>query len=322
VGRIPIAPDQTSRWRYIKDGKEIPNEDLPLVSAARTGKRVDDFEVEVLFDDGDSLCLLGNAVPLFDKAGQPSGAVGAFVDITERRQVEESMLRSNLELKAFGNALTQDLRDPLTMIVKFTRLLAEDYKGRPVGNANLYIKEALESALRIEGLVKGLSEYWSLTQRSGLNLSLVDCNRVFSRTLEKMAGVIQENGAQVSASNLPTVVAEEPMLDSLFEMLIGNAIQYCGNSTPQVQISADSSADRWLFSVRDNGIGVEKANLEKVFGIFHRLHGDEIPGTGIGLPLCRQMVERHGGRIWLESIPGTGSAVRFTIPSSLEPAGS
>jgi PAS domain S-box-containing protein len=322
VGRIPIAPDQTSRWRYIKDGKEIPNEDLPLVSAARTGKRVDDFEVEVLFDDGDSLCLLGNAVPLFDKAGKPSGAVGAFVDITERRQVEESMLRSNLELKAFGNALTQDLRDPLTMIVKFTRLLAEDYKGRPVGNANLYIKEALESALRIEGLVKGLSEYWSLTQRSGLNLSLVDCNRVFSRTLEKMAGVIQENGAQVSASNLPTVVAEEPMLDSLFEMLIGNAIQYCGNSTPQVQISADSSADRWLFSVRDNGIGVEKANLEKVFGIFHRLHGDEIPGTGIGLPLCRQMVERHGGRIWLESIPGTGSAVRFTIPSSLEPAGS
>ena len=322
ANRIPIAPDQTSNWRYIKDGKEIPNEDLPLVRAARTGKRVDDYEVDVLFDDGDSLCLLGNAVPMFDSSGKPRGAVGAFVDITERRQVEESMLRSNLELQTFGNALTQDLRDPLTMIVKFTRILAADHKDNPGSFAPPYIKEALESALRIEALVNALSEYWSLTQRSVLNLSLVDCNQVFSRTLEKMAGVIEENGAMVSSSNLPTVVAEEPMLDSLFEKLIGNAIQYCGTSKPEIQVSAASSADRWLFSVRDNGIGVEKANLEKVFGMFHRLHGDEIPGTGIGLPLCRQMVERHGGRIWLESIPGNGSAVRFTIPSSLEPASS
>ena len=168
---IPMAPNQTSHWRYIKDGLEIPNEDLPLVRAARSGKRVDDYEVEVLFDDGDSLCLLGNAVPLFDNSGKPRGAVGAFVDITERRQVEEAMLRSNLELKTFGKALTQDLREPLTMIVKFTRLLAEDHKDRPRGNSPLYIKEALESALRIEALVKALSEYWSLTQRSSLNLS-------------------------------------------------------------------------------------------------------------------------------------------------------
>ena len=118
------------------------------------------------------------------------------------------------------------------------------------------------------------------------------------------------------------MVAEEPMLECLFETLIGNAIQYSGASQPEVQISADSTADRWLFSIRDNGIGVERANLEKVFGMFERLHGDEIPGTGIGLPICRQMVERHGGRIWMESIPGSGTAVRFTIPSSLEPAGS
>lgn len=320
--RIHLASAQSSGWRYMKDGREIPNEDLPLVRAAQTGKRVDDFEFEVLFDCGESLCLLGNAAPLFDNLGKPRGAVGAFVDITERRQVEEAILRSNLELKTFGKALTQDLHDPLTMIVRFTRLLAENCKERPGDHAHLYIKEALESALRIEALVKALSEYWSLTQRNDLSLSIVDCNQVFLRTIEKMAGVIAESGAMVRSANLPTVVADEPMLGCLFETLIGNAIQYCGTSKPEVQISADASADRWLFSVRDKGIGVERANLETVFGIFHRLHGDEIPGTGIGLPLCRQMIERHGGRIWLESVPGSGSAVRFTIPSSLEPSGS
>ncbi len=319
--RTAIGPDQLSSYRHFKDGKEVPFEDLPLQRAARTGKRVDDYEVDLLFDDGDSLCLLGNAVPLLDSSGQPRGAVGAFMDITERRKVEEAIVRSNLELKKFGKALTQDLHDPLTMIVKFTRMLAEDYQNRPGVNAQVYLKEALESALRIEALINALSKYWNLTQRGALILSLVDCNQVFSRTVAKMAGVIAESGARVSSAILPTVVAEAPMLDSLFETLIGNAIQYSGPSQPEIQISADSSADRWLFSVRDKGIGVERASLEKVFGMFERLHGDEIPGTGIGLPICRQMVERHGGRIWLESIPGSGTAVRFTIPSSLEPVG-
>ncbi len=314
-----INLDQVNHWRNFKDGHEIPFKDLPLVRAAHTGIRVDNYEFELLFDDGDSRWLLGSATPLFDERGKPRGAVAASIDITERRRVEESLERANLELRNFGNALTQDLHDPLSMIVKVTRMLAEDYQGRLGNAAETCIADALDSALRVEALVKALGEYWALSQRSELNLSLVDCNQVLIRAIEKLSGAITASGAKVSSVILPTVVAEEAMLESLFEKLVGNAIQYCGASAPQVQISADSAADRWLFSIRDNGIGIERANLEKVFGMFQRLHGNEIPGTGIGLPICRQMVELHGGRIWMESIQGSGSAIRFTLPSSLEP---
>lgn len=319
IQRINVMPDAANHWRNIKNGLEISFEDLPLVRAAQTGTRIDGYEMEVLFDDGDSRWLLGSATPLFDEFGKTRGAVGAFMDITQRRQVEEALERANSELSDFGNALTQDLRDPLNMIVKFTKLLAEDYQGKLGNSAEVYIANALESALRIEALVTALSEYWVLSRRTVLHLSPVDCNQVFRRAVEKMTGAISTSGATVTSGHLPILLAEEPMLDRLFETLIGNAIQYHGQLPPQVQISAESAADRWLFSIRDNGIGIERANLETVFGMFQRLHGNEIPGTGIGLPLCRRMIERHGGRIWMESIPGLGSAARFTFPSSLEP---
>jgi light-regulated signal transduction histidine kinase (bacteriophytochrome) len=122
----------------------------------------------------------------------------------------------------------------------------------------------------------------------------------------------------VTSGTLPTVVAEEMPLEQVFQTLIGNAIQYRGEAAPRIHISAESTFDRWLFSVRDNGIGIDRKYAEQVFGMFQRLHGNEIPGTGIGLALCKKIVERRGGRIWVESAAGRGAAFRFTIPTSLD----
>ena len=312
--------EKPKSWREVKDGRDIPTEELPMQTAVRTGRCVYDYEFDMLFDDGAYRCWLGNAVPLFDETGQPRGAVGAFIDITERRRTAEALEAANVELRNFGNALTQNLREPLSMVVKFTKLLAQEYRGRLGEDAETYISDSLEGALRIEALLKALLDYWNVTERSGVNLSFVDCNQVLSRTLLNLQVAIQKNSTTVTSGALPTVVAEELMLEYVFQTLIGNAIQYRGEAAPSIHISAENTCDRWLFSVRDNGIGLDPKNAEQVFGMFNRLHGNEIPGTGIGLALCRKIVERHGGRIWVESTAGRGAAFRFTIPTSLDSA--
>lgn len=318
VSMSALEPEKSMTWRAVKDGRDIPSEELPMRIAARTGKRVRDCELDLLFDDGVSRCWLGNAVPLFDQTGQSRGAVGAFIDITERRRTAEELEAANDELRSFGNALTQDLREPLSTVVEFTRLLAEEYGGRLGTDADTYLPESVEAALRIETLLKTLLVYWSVTERSGVNLSSADCNQILSRTLQHFQTAIQESGATVTSDTLPTLVADEQMLEEVFRTLIGNAIQYRGEAAPSIHISAVPTFDRWLFSVRDNGIGIDPIHAEKVFGMFKRLHGSEIPGTGLGLTLCKKIVERHGGRIWVEPAAEGGSAFRFTIPTSLD----
>jgi C4-dicarboxylate-specific signal transduction histidine kinase len=313
-----LQPEKPMTWRAVKNGRDIPSEELPMQIAARTGKRVRDYELDILFDDGVCRCGLGNAVPLFDQTGQSRGAVGAFIDITERRRTTEALEAANDELRSFGNALTHDIRAPLSTVVKSTRLLAEKYRGRLGEDAEASIPESVEAALRIETLLKTLLAYWNVTERSGVNLSSVDCNQMLSRTLQHFQVAIQESGATVTSDTLPTLVADELMLEEVFRTLIGNAIQYRGEAAPSIHISAVPTFDRWLFSVRDNGLGIDPKNAEQVFAMFKRLHGSEIPGTGLGLTLCRKIVERHGGRIWVEPGAEGGAAFRFTIPISLD----
>jgi signal transduction histidine kinase len=305
-------------WREVKDGKDIPAEDLPMQTAARTGQPVHDYEFDLLADDGTSRCWLGNAVPLFDEKRQSRGAVGAFVDITERKQAGEALEASNAELRNFGNALTQHLREPLDMVVKFTRLLAQEFPGALDVDTN--ISNALACALRVEALMKALREYWEDTERGGGILSPVDCNQVLSQALLSLRTELRQSDAIVTLDPLPTVVAEDRMLERVFRTLVDNSIKYRDQEALRIHISAVRTFDRWLFSVRDNGIGIDPKDAEWVFGMFNRLHGDEIPGTGIALALCKKMIERHGGRIWVESRAGKGAAFRFTIPTYLASA--
>jgi chemotaxis family two-component system sensor kinase Cph1 len=236
-------------------------------------------------------------------------------DITDNKQAERTLKNRNAELQEFAYALAHDLQEPLRMVVNFSQLLARDYAGTLGEDADKCIAYCAEGALRIEALLKSLLNYLEVTEKDRDRLSPVDCNRVLSQALSSLQMAIQQSGATVTADPLPTVPAQEIMLTQLFQNLISNSLKYSGEATPTIHVSAARTAEGWLFSVRDNGIGIDPTDAELVFGIFKRLHGKEIPGTGIGLALCRKVVECHGGRIWVESEAGQGAVFKFTIPT-------
>jgi light-regulated signal transduction histidine kinase (bacteriophytochrome) len=174
----------------------------------------------------------------------------------------------------------------------------------------------VEGALRIEALLKALLAYWEVTEREQDSFTSIDCGAALAEALLNLQAIIVQSGAIVTSDPLPTVVAEEISLMQLFQNLISNSIKYRGEETPRIHVSAERHAEGWLFAVRDNGIGIDPEDVDRVFGMFKRLHGSEIPGTGIGLALCKKVVERRGGRIWVESETGRGATFKFTIPGS------
>jgi chemotaxis family two-component system sensor kinase Cph1 len=240
-------------------------------------------------------------------------------DISESKRAENALRTTNGELQDFVYALMHDIQDPLRTVVNFTQLLAEEHVGKLGEEADQCFTHAVEGALRMDALVKGLLNYWKVTERGADGLSPVDCNHALSEALVSLQIAIQKSGATVTSDPLPAVIASEVMLTQLFQNLIGNSIKYRGDATPKIHISTARTAGEWLFSVRDNGIGIEPAHAERVFGMFKRLHGRDTPGTGIGLALCKTLVERHAGRIWVESEAGRGAVFKFTIPAGAAP---
>jgi hypothetical protein len=168
--------------------------------------------------------------------------------------------------------------------------------------------------LRIEALLKALLAYWEVSERERGRLTLIDCGAVLAKALFNLQAAIAESGALVASDLLPTVVAEEVLLMQLFQNLISNSIKYRSKEIPRIHVSAERDGEGWRFAVRDNGIGIDPQDADRVFGMFKRLHGSEIAGTGIGLAICKKVVERQGGRIWVESEAGRGATFKFTIP--------
>jgi light-regulated signal transduction histidine kinase (bacteriophytochrome) len=247
----------------------------------------------------------------------PDGVAGCRAvvsDITETKRAEQLIQTHSAELQEFAYGFTHDLQEPLRMVVNFSQLMAQEYEGKLGEEADKYLGYSAEGAFRIEALLKGLLNYLEITEDSGGLLS-IDCNHVLSKTLLSLQTAIQQGGATVTSDPLPTVVAKEAMLMQIFQNLIGNSIKYRGETAPTVHVSAERTLEGWLFSVKDNGIGIDPADAKLVFGMFKRLHGKEIPGRGLGLALCRKVVERHGGRIWVESEAGRGATFKFTIPT-------
>jgi light-regulated signal transduction histidine kinase (bacteriophytochrome) len=205
------------------------------------------------------------------------------------------------------------LREPLRMVVNYTELLAREYAGKLGEEADKFISYSVEGALRIEALLQALLAYWEVTGRQQDSFASIDSGVVLASALLNLQAAIAQSGATITSDALPTVVAEEVVLTQLFQNLISNSIKYKGGEAPRIHVEAEKSAEGWLFSVRDNGIGIDPRDVDRVFGMFKRLHGGEIPGTGIGLALCKKVVERQGGRIWVESEPGQGATFKFTI---------
>ena len=201
------------------------------------------------------------------------------------------------------------------MVTSYTQLLAKEYRGKLGKDADTYIGYAVEGAQRMETLLRDLRSYWAVNEKKLGDPVRVDCNTALKTSLDFLAIPIKEAGAVVTHDPLPVIMAEELPLMLLFQNLVSNALKYRrGGGPPEIHISAQQEDQEWNFSVRDNGIGIEEEHLEKIFSPFKRLHGREIPGSGIGLAICQKIVERYGGRIWVESEYGEGSIFHFTIP--------
>jgi PAS domain S-box-containing protein len=245
----------------------------------------------------------------------------AIRDITKRKKAEAHLLqkveelnRSNEELGQFANVVSHDLQEPLRMVASYTQLLSRRYKGRLDSDADEFISFAVDGASRMQRLIQDLLAY-SRVGTKGKELVDTSSEGALQQALINLRGAIKDSGALVTHDHLPAVLADEMQLIQLFQNLVGNAIKYQSSGVPRVHVSASKNAGKkWIFSVRDNGLGIDPQYFEKIFGMFQRLHKrEEFAGTGIGLAICKKIVERHGGSISVESRPGQGSTFRFAL---------
>lgn len=248
----------------------------------------------------------------------------AIRDITTRKRAEahliqklEELKRSNEELGQFAYLASHDLQEPLRMVSSYTQLLSRRYKGRLDADADEFIAFAVDGASRMQRLIQDLLTF-SRVGTKGKELSDCSSQRALDQALVYLRGAIEDSGARVTHDPLPDVHADEAQLVQLFQNLVGNAIKYQGAGIPEVHVSAASEGGgRWLFAVRDNGLGIDPQYFERIFGMFQRLHRrEEFAGTGIGLAICRKIAERHGSAITVDSAPGKGSTFSFSLAES------
>jgi light-regulated signal transduction histidine kinase (bacteriophytochrome) len=231
----------------------------------------------------------------------------------------DDLNRSNLELEQFAYIASHDLQEPLRMVASYTQLLSRRYKGKLDSDADEFIAFAVDGANRMQRLIQELLAY-SRVGKNGQELQDISSEEALLRALMNLRVTIEESGAHVTHDPLPRVMADENQLILLFQNLIGNGIKYQRTGIPRIHISAQKADEgKWLFSVKDNGLGIEEKFFEKIFGMFQRLHKrEEFAGTGMGLTICKKIVERHGGIITVESQPGQGSTFSFALEGNEE----
>jgi light-regulated signal transduction histidine kinase (bacteriophytochrome) len=227
--------------------------------------------------------------------------------------------RSNDELQQFAYVSSHDLQEPLRMVTSYTQLLAGRYKGRLDSDADEFIAFAVDGCNRMQGLIKDLLAY-SRAGTNGKVLHEVSAENALKEALANLRATIDQSSAVVTHDALPAIRTDETQLTQVFQNLVGNAIKYHGTEVPQVHVSATKNGgNEWTFSVRDNGLGIDPQYFDRIFILFQRLHGrDEFEGTGIGLAICKKILERLGGRIWVESQPEKGSTFYFALPETME----
>ncbi len=240
--------------------------------------------------------------------------LATLIDITERKRRDDELRRSNADLEQFAYIASHDLQEPLRMVASYTELLAERYKGQLDVRADKYIFYAVDGAKRMQRLVADLLAF-SRVGSQGKPLRRVEAGEVLAEVQRVLGPRIREAGAEIHAGELPAVWADEDQLFQLLQNLVGNALKFRSSEAPRIRISAVREGDEWRFAVADNGIGIEPQYSERIFQMFQRLHErGRYEGSGIGLSIVKRILERHGGRIWLESALGQGSTFYFTLP--------
>jgi PAS domain S-box-containing protein len=277
-----------------------------------TGRRKDgtEFPIEIMLSPLDS--------------AEGILVTAAIRDITTRKKAEANLVqkvdelnRSNEELGQFAYIASHDLQEPLRMVASYTQLLSRRYKGKLDSDADEFISFAVDGANRMQRLIQDLLAY-SRVGTKGRDLLGTSSEEALEQALVNLRSAIGESGALVTHDPLPAVMADESQLVQLFQNLVANAIKYQSPGIPRVHVSVTKNgARKWIFSVRDNGLGIDSQYFERIFGMFQRLHKrEEFDGTGIGLAICKKIVERHGGNISVESEPGHGSTFHFALAES------
>jgi PAS domain S-box-containing protein len=273
--------------------------------------------------DGTYRWFICRAVAVRGRGNRIVRWLGACTDIDDQmnyavdlRITNEALQRSNADLEQFAYAASHDLQEPLRMISLYTQLLQEEYSGLLDETGRSYVDFAVSGAQRMERLLQDLMAYSRVSVAPQGLTERADARAALDAALGNLEATVRKSGAQFHISELPWVAAPSVHMVLLFQNLVGNALKYCGGNVPEVWINAERAERFWRFSVRDNGIGIEPQYAKQIFGVFKRLHGAEYEGTGIGLAVCQRIVERTGGRIWLESTPGQGSTFYFTLPRS------
>ncbi len=334
-----------------------PPEEMPILLGMKgETTRVDDMVVER--PDGTQTLLEVYGSPVTDEQGRIWASLASFLDITERKLVEAEILkvgeelrqlnetlearvkdrtvrleganlmlaastqdltRSNRELEQFAYVASHDLQEPLRMVVGFVQLLEKRLVNQLDDESREFMAFAVDGALRMQRLIQDILVYSRVSSRSAPR-AMVDSADAVQEALTLLANSIEKTGALVQATNLPRLMADHTQLVQLFQNLIGNAIKFCRQGTPQVRVDAYRQAEQWRFTVTDNGIGIGSEYRERIFGIFQRLHTrEEYDGTGIGLAICKRIVQRHGGEIGVGDAPGGGSMFWFTISEEANP---
>lgn len=341
---------QEARWQHFDDlfpltlvagvGEQIHFADsgdgaeehvnLSLTSIAMR-QELRNSEVSFSRSAGSAFTLLLNVSPLLDPALTVIGYVITLTDITERKQGEKLLQTANVELEQRAQALTgsnaelqkfayvasHDLQEPLRTITSYSQLIHKRYGGKLDEKADRYLNFVADAAIRMQQLIEDLLNY-SRVSTEERPLQRTDCAQILAQVLANLDAAIAQSKANVTWEPMPTLNAEPSQLMELFQNLISNAIKFQGVEPQRVHISAKLQGAEWVFCVRDNGIGIDQQYSERIFVIFQRLHTrEQYRGTGIGLAICKRIIERHNGRIWLESQPGEGAAFFFTLPATI-----
>ncbi len=318
VGADRTAPEDWPRQYgiYLPDGTTLcPDAQSPLVRAIG-GEEADNVEVLVVTSDRDILgrwCSI-NLRPLKNEHGDIEGAILLIQDMTERKKLADEVARSNADLQQFAAVAAHDLQEPLRSIAGFQDLLAQ-HLGEELDEKSVRCMGKMKAGIkRMQTLINDLLSYSRIQNKPKL-LTHINCNELIETCIESLTANIRDSGGKVTFDHLPTILADAAQLSQLVQNLLGNALKFASSDRPLVvNISAKRQGIDWLFSVTDNGIGIAPEFADRIFVLFQRLHTTAAyPGTGIGLAICKRIVENHAGRIWLTSIPDRGSTFYFTI---------